>query len=345
MVKNSRDLKNISLEDKVYDTIVKNDLIKNGDKIVVAVSGGPDSMCLLNVLNNLKEQFKKYNNIDYSLVVAHVNHMIREESEDEKVYVEQYCKRLGISFNYLKVNVTKEAKKGKISTEMCGRKIRYEFFNEVLKKENATKIAVAHNSLDNVETIILNLSRGTGLKGLCGISYKTQNIIRPLLDISREEIEEYGNNNNLNAKIDKTNMCDIYLRNKVRLNVIPTLKQNLGKNICDSILKTRKILIKEEEFLSQYTNNIIKSAIIENNNLGISFNINTIIKLHEAIATRCIREIIKMCISDLNGISSTHIEDIYKILVEHKKGKMFVYGSKFCIEIITKDIAKISKIS
>ena len=128
MVRNSRDLKNISLEDKVYDTIVKNDLIKNGDKIVVAVSGGPDSMCLLNVLNNLKEQFKKYNNIDYSLVVAHVNHMIREESEDEKVYVEQYCKRLGISFNYLKVNVTKEAKKGKISTEMCGRKIRYEFF-------------------------------------------------------------------------------------------------------------------------------------------------------------------------------------------------------------------------
>lgn len=345
MVKNSRDLKNISLEDKVYDTILKNDLIKNGDKIVVAVSGGPDSMCLLNVLNNLKEQFKKYNNIEYSLVVAHVNHMIREESEDEKLYVEEFCKKLEIPFNYLKVDVEEEAKKEKISTEMCGRKIRYEFFNEVLKKQNATKIAVAHNSLDDVETIILNLSRGTGLKGLCGIAYKTNNIIRPLLDISREEIENYGNVNNLDAKIDKTNMCDIYLRNKVRLNVIPTLKQNLGENICDSILKTRKILIKEEEFLSQCTNNIIKSAIIENNKLSINFDINTIIKSHEAIATRCIREIIKMCISDLNGISSTHVDDIYKMLMEHKKSKMFIYGNKFCIEIITKNIAKISKIS
>lgn len=345
MVKNSRDLKNISLEDRVYDTIARNNLIKNGDKIIVAVSGGPDSICLLNVLYNLREQFIKYNNIDYNLIVAHVNHMIREESEEEAIYVKEVCDKLNIDFNYLKIDVEAKAKSEKISTEMCGRKIRYDFFNDVLKKYNADKIAVAHNSLDNIETILINLSRGTGLKGLCGIRYENNNIIRPLLDINREDILNYCTLNKLEPKMDKTNMEDIYLRNKVRLNVIPVLKENLGDNICESILRTRRILIKEEEFLSQYTNTIIKCAIIENNNESIIFNIDNIINENEAISKRCIREIIRLCVLDLNGVSNVHIDEIYKILYEHKKGKKFICVKKFNIEIINKNLGRINKIS
>ena len=159
------------INNKVEETIIKNSLINNNDKIVVAVSGGPDSMCLLNVLCDLKNTFKEKYNICYELFVAHVNHMIREESEYEKEYVENFCKLKNIPFYYLKKDVKKISKELKISEEACGRMVRYDFFEEVREKTNSTIIATAHNLNDDVETILLNIIRGTGLNGLTGIDY------------------------------------------------------------------------------------------------------------------------------------------------------------------------------
>ena len=119
--------------DKVKNNIIENELIKNGDKIVVAVSGGPDSMCLLDTLNKLKEE------LNFSICVAHVNHGIRKESDDEKVYVENYCKKYSIPFHYLKVDVPKLSKENKMSEETYGRKVRYDFF-EFLKKLELKKM-------------------------------------------------------------------------------------------------------------------------------------------------------------------------------------------------------------
>ena len=176
------------INNKVEETIIKNSLINNNDKIVVAVSGGPDSMCLLNVLCDLKNTFKEKYNICYELFVAHVNHMIREESEYEKEYVENFCKLKNTPFYYLKKDVKKISKELKISEEACGRMVRYDFFEEIREKTNSTIIATAHNLNDDVETILLNIIRGTGLNGLTGIDYKFKNIIRPLLDIKKSEI-------------------------------------------------------------------------------------------------------------------------------------------------------------
>lgn len=345
MNRDSRYLKNITLEDKVYNTIIDNNLIENNDKIVLGVSGGPDSMCMFNVLLSLKDVLKKENDIVYDLIVAHINHGIRQESDGEALYVKEFCEKNNIKFYYLKTNIKELSKENKMSEEMCGRQVRYEFFDKILKKENATKIAVAHNADDNVETIILNLSRGTGIKGLTGISYKNLNIIRPILDIYKEEVLKYCSEKNLEPKIDKTNFEEIYLRNKIRLSVIPNLKQNLGENFCASVLKTREILTKEEEFLSDYTNKIINSAIIENNNESITFNFSYIANEHEAICYRCIREIIKMCTGDLIQVSMIHISDIYKMLKQNIKSKTFIIGNKFSIKIINKNIAIINKLS
>lgn len=345
MNKDSRYLKNITLKDKVYNTILDNNLIENGDIIVLGVSGGPDSICMLDVLLDLKDTFKKENNISYELIVAHVNHGIREEAGSEAEYVKNICEKNNIKFYYLKTNIKELSQENKLSEEMCGRNIRYEFFNEVLKKENANKIAVAHNSDDNVETIILNLSRGTGIKGLTGISYKNSNIIRPILDISKEEVLKYCRDKKLEPKIDKTNFEDIYLRNKIRLNVIPNLKQNLGENFCASVLKTREILTKEEEFLSEYTNKIINSIIIENNNESITFKFSYIKNEHEAICYRCIRQLINMCTGNLIQVSRTHVNDIYTMLKKNLKSKVFIIGNKFSIKIIDKDVAIIRKLS
>lgn len=344
-MKDSRYLKKMTLEDRVYETIVNNNLIKNNDKIILGVSGGPDSICMLYVLNNLKNRFKEELGINYELLVAHINHSLRDEADLETEYVKEVAKKNNIPVYVLKADIKEIAAKEKISEEMCGRNVRYDFFNKILKEEKADKIAIAHNEDDNIETILLNLSRGTGIKGLTGIMYQNEKIIRPLLDIKKAETLKYCVENNLDAKIDKSNFEAVYLRNKIRLNVIPVLKENLGEGVTDSILKTREILVKEEEFLSNYTKNIIDSVIIENNKNEMKFDIRGIINESDAIIYRSIRFLIEMCVGNLAQVSLTHIKDIAKILKERKKSKKFILGNKFEIEILNKNIAIIRKIS
>lgn len=337
-----RNLENESIVQKieleVEKNIIEKSLIQNGDKLIVAVSGGPDSMCLLTVLYNLKSKFKEKYNIDYSLVVAHVNHMIREESEDEKIYVEENCKRLNIPFYYLKKDVVKLSKLEKMSEETYGRKIRYEFFNEVLEKENAQKIVTAHNANDDVETILLNLLRGCGLKGLTGIEFEYKNIIRPLLTVEKKEIMEYNIFQNLNPCIDRTNFELICKRNKVRNVLIPELEKEYNTNIIKSILRMKDILNEDEDFLNNYTLNVVKKCIIEYNKC-IKFNYNDILKEHIGIQKRAIRKLIDLKVHNLDGLTNIHINDILELLKNGQKGKKYIMGNKFKIEIINKNIA------
>ena len=163
------------IKDKVINNIIEKDLIKDGDRILVGVSGGPDSMCLLDLLNELKNYFEKEKNIRYYLSVAHVNHGIRLESEVEVSYVKNFCKKLNIPFFYLKEDIPVLAKELKQSEETTGRMVRYSFFENICKEQNFNKIATAHNMDDDIETVLLNILRGSGLKGLCGINYKTNN--------------------------------------------------------------------------------------------------------------------------------------------------------------------------
>lgn len=337
-----RNVNNINISDKIKSEVEKNiidkSLIKNGDKLVLAVSGGPDSMCLLDVLYNLKEKFKKVYNIEYSLIVAHVNHMIREESEKEKIYVKNYCKIFNVPFYYLKKDVVNLSKIEKMSEETYGRKIRYEFFNEVLKKENAQKIVTAHNANDDVETILLNLLRGCGLKGLTGIEFEYKNVIRPLLTVEKKEIMEYNVFQNLNPCIDKTNFELICKRNKVRNVLIPELEREYNTNIIKSILRMKDILNEDEDFLNNYTLNVVKKCIIEYNNC-IKFNYKDILKEHIGIQKRAIRVLIDFKIHNLDGLSKIHINDILDLLNNAQKGKKYIMGNKFKIEIINKNIA------
>ena len=325
------------IEDEVEKNIIQNSLIEDKD-IVVAVSGGPDSMCLLNVLYDLKDRMKQKYNISYTLVVAHVNHMIREESENEKIYVEENCKKLNIPFYYLKKDVKKFSKEERMSEETYGRKIRYEFFDEVLLKENAQKIVTAHNADDDVETIFLNLFRGCGLKGLTGIEFRYKNIIRPLITVEKKDIMEYNILKNINPCIDKTNFDIIYKRNKVRNILIPELKKDYNPNIVNSILRMKKILIEDEDFLNEYTSNIVKQCVLEANDV-VKFNYSKILSEHISIRKRVIREIIKYKMKDLDGLTNIHINDILELLEKSIKGKKYIIGNKFKIEIINKNIA------
>ena len=329
------------IQDKILNVIVQNSLIKNGDSIVVGVSGGPDSMCLLDCLINLRPILEREHNVKYNINVAHVNHMIRKESFEEKEYVEKFCKDNNVEFYYKQIDIPKLSKQNHLSEEMCGREERYKFFEEVRIETDSSKIAVAHNLDDNVETILLNLIRGCGLKGLIGMKYITKNIIRPMIDIEKKDILEYNTSRDLNPCFDKTNEIDIYTRNKIRLNLIPKLKNEYNLNILENIIRMKHILELDEEFLDNYTTKIVEECLIKNTEEYILFDYKRILQEHDSIKKRGIRKIIELKCQNVDKVENIHVEDILKLMEKGNANKQYILGSKFKIEILKKGIAKI----
>ncbi len=206
--------------ERVRRTIEENALLKNGDSVICAVSGGADSICLLHTMLRLKSDY------NLTIYVANVNHMIRgEESLEDSEFVRIVAKAADVEFFYREYDVIKIARERKLGEEECGRILRYEFFTELSENLGGAKIATAHNLNDNAETVLFRLIRGTAAQGLSGIKYKRDNIIRPLLDIPREDIEKYLRANSLTWREDSTNKIPVYARNKIRLCVMPNLNE------------------------------------------------------------------------------------------------------------------------
>ena len=157
------------LKEQVFNTIKKYELIKENDKIICGVSGGPDSICMLDILKDLRKE------LNFEIIVCHINHLIREEAISDENYVVNYCKKYNIKCYVKRIDVKKYANNNKQGTEEAGRTVRYEFFDEILQKEGANKIAIAHNKNDKIETIIMNVLRGSGIAGLKGIEPKREN--------------------------------------------------------------------------------------------------------------------------------------------------------------------------
>lgn len=245
------------MKNKVLNTIKKYNLIQENDKIVIGVSGGPDSMCLLHILNGLKEK------LNFEIVVAHINHMIRKEAEEETQYVKNFCDKLGIKCYIKRIDVIDKSNKEKIGTEEAGRKARYDFFEEVLNIVNANKIATAHNENDNAETVLMNIFRGAGTSGLKGIEpIRDNKYIRPIIECERSEIEEYCRVNKLQPKIDKTNFENVYTRNKIRNVLIPEIKKQFNPNIIESLNKLSILARQENNFIQEYAKNIMENELI-----------------------------------------------------------------------------------
>ena len=204
------------MKPKVIQTIKKYNLINSGDKIVLGVSGGPDSIAMLDILNQLKDE------MNFEIYVVHINHNIRgKDADEDEEYVKKFCEKYNIKFFAKKIDVPAIAKNKKIGTEEAGRKVRYEYFEEILKETKSNKIAIAHNKNDKVETIIMHLLRGSGIPGLKGIEpIRGNKFIKPLIECDRQEIEKYCRENNLQPRIDKTNFENEYTRNKIRNIVI-----------------------------------------------------------------------------------------------------------------------------
>ena len=297
------------LKEKVLNTIKEFNLIKNGDRIVIGVSGGPDSICLLHVLNSLKEE------LNFEIYVAHINHMIREEADEETEYVQSFCKKLNIECYIKRIDVIKIANNLKRGTEETGRQIRYEFFEEVLEKTSSNKIATAHNNNDKVETILMNVLRGSGVSGLKGIeSIRDEKYIRPLIEVSRDEIEKYCKENMLEPRIDKSNSENIYTRNKIRNIVIPYIKKEFNPNIIKTINRLSEVASEENEYLDKITRQEFNNLLIENNkDKEIILDLKKFNSLELVIKRRVILYTVSRLLNSTNGIEKVNIDDIIKL--------------------------------
>lgn len=227
---------------KVAKTISEHNMISSGDTVGVGLSGGADSVSLLHILatNKDKLHIKK-------LIAVHVHHGIRgEEADRDAEFSKKLCDNLGVDFMLFNINVPAEAEKTGESLEECARRLRYECFEKV----SCDKFATAHNLNDNAETFIFNLARGTSISGLCGVPYTREKYIRPLLDCTRCEIEEYLKENNLEFVTDTTNLCDDYTRNKIRHNILPLLYE-LNPSFDKAFSKCTQSVRLAEDYISQ----------------------------------------------------------------------------------------------
>lgn len=318
------------VKEKVLKTIQKYNLIQANDKIVLGVSGGPDSLFMLYMLNNLKEELK------FNIVVAHINHMIRAEANSEEEFVKEFCRKINVEFYSKRIDVEEYANNNKIGIEEAGRKVRYDFFEEVLETTNSNKIAIAHNKNDKVETIIMHLLRGSGVSGLQGIEpIKDNKIIRPIIEIDRAEIEEYCIMRNLEPRIDKSNFENIYTRNKIRNIVIPYIQTEFNPNIVETITRLSEIITEENQYLIKQTEQSYKQILIEEQENQIRLKLKEFNNLERVIKNRIILYTVTRLRGTCVGIEKIHIEDIIK-LCQNNIGNKYLTPNKG-LKILIKD--------
>lgn len=286
--------------DKIYRFIKENDMLNNGDSVVCGLSGGADSVCLLLVLNELKEQ------LGISLEALHVNHSLRgAESDSDEEFCRRLCECLDVPFSAKRCDVNAFAREYSFSCEEAARKLRYGIFSA---HSQGKKIATAHNANDNLETIILNLARGTGLKGLTGIPPVRGNIIRPLLEIKRSEIEEFLKSRRQGFVTDSTNLTEDYTRNKIRHKIIPVFEE-INSSAVATTVKSSSTLRDENQFIEDAVRDACLKCRIGNSFTGLD-------KFHKVIRRRCISELLSE-----NGLpySNERLAECDKILCDGGK--------------------------
>ena len=327
------------LEQKIFEFVTKYKLIEKGDKIILGVSGGPDSICMLTILHKISHK------INFQIVVCHVNHGLRQNACEDELCVKNFCKKINVPFFVKQVNVEEIAKKQKRGIEETGRIVRYNFFDEIMHQTNSNKIAIAHNCNDNGETILMNILRGTGTKGLIGMEKINGKYIRPLLETKRDEIETYLMQNDIMARHDESNEDNTYSRNKIRNIVIPYIEKEFNPNIVLTLQRLSEIAKEQEQYLQDQTRELYEKLCIQEVNLTKDYTYNKLNnaeiiidlkKLNEVetiLQKRIILYSINKIFGTTQGIEKIHIEDIIK-LCNNNIGNKYLTPNKY-LKIVT----------
>lgn len=305
----------MKMEDRIYKTLVENELINKGDTVIVGASGGPDSQFMIYILN----KFRKV--LGFDLVLAHLNHLHRDQADKDEDLVRKTAEKLGLEFYSRSRSMDDLAKELKISPEDAGRRLRYEFFNDLAKKYPTSKIAVAHNKDDQAETVLMRIIRGTGLDGLRAMDYRTGNIIRPILDIKKSQILEYLDKNNIPYAIDHTNFENDYTRNKIRLDIIPIIEE-INPNVIDSIFSLSTLAKDDLKIIDKVVDDKFKE-MAKISQGEISFDKEKFDKEDSALLRRILRKAVEILKGHIKDLSKDNLDDFLKIR-ELDTGKVLI---------------------
>jgi tRNA(Ile)-lysidine synthase len=322
--------KHKSAEQKTLENLEK--LLKDVKTVIVGISGGPDSVFLLNCLLKFKQ------NHPLKIIVAHVNHLLRGKQSDlDESFVKKLAEKNGLKFEKIKADIKSLAKKSGLSLEATGRKIRYEFFLKLQKKYKANTVLTAHHSDDNLETVLLNFLRGAGLKGLSGMEDKSTHsnglkLTRPLLCVTKKEISDHLKKSKIQFRKDLSNFDTKIPRNFLRSKIIPQLKK-LNPNLSQTILKNSQNLKEIQDFLEQIAKRSYEPLSLSP--LPKAFNLKLIQSQPIAIQKEILRLIYFKKAGTTKDISSKHIDEVVEIINKNIGGKRKKLG-KYTIEIKSK---------
>ncbi|MBQ3427182.1 MAG: tRNA lysidine(34) synthetase TilS [Clostridia bacterium] len=267
--------------------------------VLVGLSGGADSAALAHILYALSDKY------GFAVYAAHVNHGLRGVAADaDEEFSRGFAESLGIPFFSLRADVRAEAARRGVSEELAGRSVRYDFFDRLAQEHGIERVATAHHKNDNAETILMNLMRGSGISGLCGIPYTRGRIIRPMLDVSRAEIEGYCAGNGIRYVTDATNLETVYTRNRVRNVLIPLMEKEFNPSVVDTITSNARLIARDEDFL----NSAAEAAYTDTVKDGAA-DAAKLAELHTALALRVARRMIGE-VTEIADVPQTAAESV-----------------------------------
>ncbi|MDP8215832.1 MAG: tRNA lysidine(34) synthetase TilS [Candidatus Kaelpia imicola] len=303
----------MKLKNEVRDTISEYFLIKRGENILLSVSGGPDSVAMVYILNELRSE------IGFNMALGYFHHGIRKDSDKEQKYVEGLAAVFKIDFYTKRSDIPLISKKEKSSLEDTARRERYKFLISTAKRREFDKIAVAHNSDDQAETILQRLMRGSGLRGFRGISFKMDmdgvEIVRPLLSSSRKEIERYLEKNKISPCIDKSNFDTKFNRNKVRHELIPYIEKEFNPNIKELLCKTASNMSQLHSFIEAEVEDVFKRCVKKESSY-VKIKTDRLKRFHSYIMAELVRKAVEVVKGDLKRFEYSHWKEIESLIYE-----------------------------
>lgn len=304
--------------DTVRFTLARHRMVKEGNKVVVAVSGGPDSVALLDILFRLRDE------LGITLHVAHLNHMFRgQDAEKDLVFVQEMAGRYGLPATVDHFDVPAYMKKTGLSAQKAARTVRYHFLERVAGEVNAQRVALGHHADDQAETVLINFLRGAGPAGLKGIPPVRDGFyIRPLLALRRREIEEYCRDRSLDTRLDASNLKPVYLRNKIRLQLLPLLEKDYNPQLVLALARLSDVCREENEFIDLLAENAYSDIVLSNLE-PLCFDLKRFDDLHIALKRRVVRKAYeKAC--EKRGESSFELpfEHVQKVIDFAQKGRI-----------------------
>lgn len=315
----------MDLINTVKKTIEKYGMIEKGDKIIVGFSGGPDSTALLYLLKQLSHYY------EISLYSAHLNHKIRSDADRDVEHVRGFSNSLDIPFYFRESNVKLIAQSKKISEEAAGREERYRFFHDLKVELNADKIALAHNKNDQAETLLMRFFRGTGLEGIKGIiPFREDGVIRPIIEVSRKDIELFCSRNNLKTLTDSTNKDIKYLRNRIRHSIIPVIEEEINPNIINNMSYMSEMFREDSDYINKYVEKASKK-VIEYKDNKVYLHISNILNEHKAIGKRIIRRGVEIFKGNKLDLDYKHIDLIYDLCNKKESGLSLDIPNNICV--------------